>query len=95
MIPTTTVHQAPKKSRIATTTKPRRIHGHCISLGIFFFFFKENEIRDYFYEMSCMNYESKWLGVFLFFVEYFIHWKISTIKIFVNISSKKVFIANL
>ena len=59
MIPATTGHQAPKKSRIATTTKPQRIHGHCISLGIFFFFLKENEIRDYFYEMSCMNYESK------------------------------------
>ena len=87
------------------TKPPKRVellllqsHGEftaIISLMVSFFFFKENEIRDYFYEMSCMNYESKWLGVFLFFVEYFIHWKISTIKIFVNISSKKVFMANL
>ena len=43
-----------------------RIHGHNISDGIASSFFRKKKIRDYFYEIGWMSYESKWLGIFVF-----------------------------
>ena len=73
MILATTMSRAAKKSIATMTTKLRRIelpvllkrtHGHSISTNTFL---REKKIRNYFYGVDWMSYESEWVEVFIFY----------------------------